>query len=326
MLAYPLKHISTWKFIREHIGHGDRVGLLYVLESNGSSPGRKGFAMAATETECTGSIGGGIMEFKLVELCRQMITTNNREAKLITQYHDKEHVTDQSGMICSGMQRVVIKVLDRRHLELIDSCLATGQEQKQLIITPVQIELQEVLTEREGFVFENENNWRYAETLGEEPRIHIIGAGHISQALSELMSRLGFYVLVYDDRSELNTFINNQSAHEKHVIDFDTIGEHITNDVRAYVVIMTIGYRLDKKVLKQLIQKEFRYLGMLGSKAKIQTLFAELLEEGYTQEQLSKVQAPIGIPIHSKTAYEIAVSVAAEIIKAKNAKNETTDN
>ena len=81
---------------------------------------------------------------------------------------------------------------------------------------------------------------------------------------------------------------------------------------------MTIGYRTDKIVLKQLLEKNFFYMGVLGSQKKMQTLFKELEEEGVDRNRLSKIFTPIGLNIFSKTTKEIAVSIAAEIIQEKN--------
>jgi xanthine dehydrogenase accessory factor len=81
---------------------------------------------------------------------------------------------------------------------------------------------------------------------------------------------------------------------------------------------MTIGYRTDKIALQQLLKKEFYYLGMIGSEHKIETLMNELMAEGVPEAALKKVFTPIGVNIYSKTTPEIAVSIAAEIIREKN--------
>jgi xanthine dehydrogenase accessory factor len=81
---------------------------------------------------------------------------------------------------------------------------------------------------------------------------------------------------------------------------------------------MTFGYRTDDIALRALINKKFRYLGVLGSKAKIAKMFSDYKAEGWSEERLSQIHAPIGINIKSQTPEEIAVSIAAEIIKVKN--------
>ena len=81
---------------------------------------------------------------------------------------------------------------------------------------------------------------------------------------------------------------------------------------------MTVGYRTDKLVLKELIHQQYKYLGLLGSSQKIETLFKELIEEGFEETKLKQVFSPIGLNINSKTTQEIAISIAAEIIAVKN--------
>jgi len=81
---------------------------------------------------------------------------------------------------------------------------------------------------------------------------------------------------------------------------------------------MTIGYRTDKIILSQIIKNSYYYLGLLGSEKKINTLFTELKQEGVNDDLLNKIHTPIGVNINSQTTQEIAVSIAAEIIKVKN--------
>jgi xanthine dehydrogenase accessory factor len=312
--------LTVLQFVQKCLVETRAVTLLYVVESFGSSPGRKGFIMAASQEECKGTIGGGIMEYKLVELCRDMMKQEDEQIRLITQYHDKTHTTDQSGMICSGMQRVAIIPIQEASQDVIEGCMdaITSEKEGQIEITPVGIRFDQKVSVQDGLLFESETSWQYHEMIGMRPKLHIVGAGHISLALSELMSKLGFYVIVYDDRPDLNTFLENMWAHEKHVVDYEEVGSVILNSAQDYIVIMTIGYRTDISVLRQLIDKPHQYLGMLGSEAKVRRLFDELCSEGWTKAQLSKISAPIGVQIFSQTAYEIAVSIAAEIIEVKN--------
>lgn len=323
--------LRPWNFILSCIQELRPVVLLYVVESEGSSPGRQGFCMAASESESCGTIGGGIMEYKLVELCRDMMKQEDEQIRLVTQYHDKTHTTDQSGMICSGMQRVVIIPIQQAHQGFIEDCMNAIIDDKpiRIEITPVGIKLDENSKVQDGLLFVSEKSWQYHEIIGIRFKLHVVGAGHVSLALSELMSRLGFYVVLYDDRPDLNTFLENSWADEKHVVDYEEIGSVILNSSQDYIVIMTIGYRSDKIVLRQLIDTRYMYLGMLGSEAKIRRLVEELCNEGCTNAQLSKINAPIGVQIFSQTAYEIAVSIAAEIIQIKNtgsAQRKTIDN
>lgn len=85
----------------------------------------------------------------------------------------------------------------------------------------------------------------------------------------------------------------------------------------SFIVIITHGHKGDEAVLTQAVNTEARYIGMIGSQAKVKTLFAHLRDKGIPQERLDKVHAPIGLEIHAETPAEIAVSILAEIIQVK---------
>ena len=312
--------MDTWEFIHEKLCAGTDVILMYVLGSEGSSPGRKGFKMAAAaDGELCGTIGGGIMEHKLVEKARAMLRSGKKNVELIKQFHDKTHSKDQSGMICSGSQLNLLMTLTPASAKeamkkLIDA--NKSRQAKTIRLSPAGIDITDGTAT--GLDYKTESDWMYTESTGQQPVIHIIGGGHVGLALSELMHFLGFYVRLYDDRSGLNTIEQNTFANEKHCIDYNFIDEKIDNAEKDFVVIMTVGYRTDKIVLKKLLDKKFFYTGLLGSENKNKKLFEELKAEGISADKLSKVSRPVGINIFSKTPKEIAVSIAAQIIFEKN--------
>ena len=308
--------MNVWGFIHEKLYDGIKVMLLYVLESEGSSPGRKGFKMAIAEdgTVC-GTIGGGIMEHKFVEKAKLLMLQNATGVLLQKQFHDKKAGNNQSGMICSGNQVNVFIPLSSTDIKTTINIFAS--KGKTIQISPAGISL--ISGKAKGLEYKNDNDWIYTEPVNQQPVIHIIGGGHISLALSELMSLLGFFIKVYDDRPGLKTLLQNNFADEKIIIpEYEQLLNFFTAGENDFVVIMTVGYRSDKIVLKQLINNSFLYLGLLGSQHKIDTLFNELKSEGIKAELLKKIFSPIGFPINSKTTMEIAVSIAAEIIREKN--------
>jgi xanthine dehydrogenase accessory factor len=88
-------------------------------------------------------------------------------------------------------------------------------------------------------------------------------------------------------------------------------------DPTSYLVIVTRGHTHDKTVLEQALSTEAAYIGMIGSRRKIEAIYKRLLEEGFSEEQLARVHAPIGIDIGAETPEEIAVSIVAELIKVR---------
>ena len=307
--------LLIWQFIQSKLQQSKNIMLLVVVESIGSSPGRMGFTLAiANDDDFEGTIGGGIMEFKLVEKAKSLLKQNHNTIFLQEQFHDKEHIKNQSGMICSGSQKIAFVPLFEKDLLYIQSI--NNQTNKSFILTPTGFAVgNEQINE---WSFESDANWRYSQAIFKQPVIHIIGGGHCGLALSQLMKFLDFYIHVYDDRENLNTLEQNIYANEKHLVNYENINQYLNQNSSDYVVIMTIGYRTDKLILKQIIPHNFKYLGLLGSMQKIETLFTELKKDGYSEKELQKIFAPIGLNINSKTAQEIAVSIAAEIIKVKN--------
>ena len=309
--------------------------LLVVAESSGSSPGRSGYKMAvAADGELIGSIGGGIMEVRLVEQAKvkskKAIGKNrseirNPQSEISEQVHQKTS-PNSSGMICSGKQTVIFRLLTPEHTEKIAAIIKALEERASafLIMTTTQfsVEPPEGGTQNKDFKFEKlaDGEFTYFERLGPTNELYIVGGGHCALALSELMSKMDFHIRIFDDRHELNTLDKNRFADQIEVVkNYEKISDHIPSAPNAYVVVMTLGYAFDKIVIQRLLAKEFKYFGVLGSRAKMTTLMRELEKEGFDADKLARIRTPIGLPINSRTPEEIAVSIAAEIIAVKNA-------
>ena len=166
---------------------------------------------------------------------------------------------------------------------------------------------------------QSENDWEYVEKTGYKNQLFIIGGGHCSLAFSKLMRGMDFYITVYEEREGLNTLEKNEFANEIIIADdYTALANLIPSGPNQYVVIMTFGYRTDDIALRALLDKQFKYLGVLGSKKKMEKLFDDYRADGIAEEVLQRIHTPIGIAINSQTPEEIAVSIAAEIIKVKN--------
>ena len=320
------KEIDLWQFILDRLSRGHKVMLLVVAQSSGSSPGRPGYKMAVgTDGELKGSIGGGVMEVNLVESSRQKFSdTKSAAAGFPVEQVHKTGSPQSSGMICSGRQTIIFKMLTEQDAAAVKQAYTSlaGHRVEVLTISPNGLTVRPFSTGAPDFSFEKDtlNHFVYQERLGPKNDLYIIGGGHCALALSEFMSKLDFYIRVYDDRPDLNTLASNSFADEREIIDsYESIGGLIDSNPRGYVVAMTLGYRSDEAVIKQLVNKDFRYFGVLGSEAKMATVMRNLIEAGIDKERLSKIHTPIGLPIKSHSPEEIAVSIAAEIISIKNA-------
>ena len=301
-----------WPELLHAVEVGERCVLLCVVESVGSSPGRAGFKMFVTsDGRMHGSIGGGSMEHKLVELARSLMDQPERFPFLKRQVHQPGIGQDRSGMICSGEQTIAFYWFTSARSDVLRS-IAQAQEHEQVIYDHTGLRITAATS-----ASPSQDEW-YRERAVPQNRIIVVGGGHVGLALCRLMHQLGFYVHQYDHRDGLQTMTSNPWSHEKHVIDFAHIDEHVGDDPELFIALVSHGYRTDEIALRRLVRKRWRYLGMLGSAAKVEAMWAKLKADGFTEEELARVHAPIGVAIHSRTPEEIAVSIAAEIIRVKN--------
>ena len=320
------KKLLVWTLIHHSTQKNIPVMLLYVLESKGSSPGRQGFFMAVNaDGQMEGSIGGGIMEYKFVEMAKEKLKTQgtrHKEQELRKQIHDKTAAANQSGMICSGEQTILLYAVQQKDAETIKNIIASLEQHKNgtLVFSPLGILFENTIPAKNfEYVFESEDKWLYKEKTGYKNQLFIIGGGHCALAFSKLMRGMDFYITLYEERSGLNTLQKNEFAHEIIMVDDYTALPHlISPGPNQYVVIMTFGYRTDDIALRGLLDKQFAYLGVLGSKNKIEKLFAEYRSNGVDEKVLQRICSPVGLAISSQTPEEIAVSIAAEIIQIKN--------
>ncbi|MCK5775039.1 MAG: XdhC family protein [Bacteroidales bacterium] len=312
--------MNIWEFINTKLEGNHKTVLMVVVDSQGSSPGQQGFKMAvADDGSMIGSVGGGIMEYKLVELVKAQFQ-KEQAVFLIKQDHKPQASEGSSGMICSGSQEIAFYPLDSGFLPMLSSLLnsKTGSllfSQKGMLLDRGDSPSQAYLPK-----LKSQDKWLYTESLDYTNYLYIFGAGHVSVAVSSLFKQLGFHITVFDNRDmELTTFKANTYANYKQIINYQEAAKYVPEGDQVYVVIMTFGHQDDRKILKSLLNKKVKYLGMMGSKEKVSSIYSKLIEQGISDEKFSRVDAPIGLPINSQTPDEIAISIAAKIISIKNA-------
>lgn len=315
---------KVFPFIKERLSGSIPVMLMTVIQRNGSSPGKTGFKMAvAADGEIIGSIGGGTMEHLLVEKAKkQLQNPSELMPYLLLQDHDPDAKDNRSGMICSGSQYVAFLPLGKQDLSSVEQiCAALDSGEKGVFkISPEGMTLMKDMQMEQPKISSvtGEKDWEYREQMGMPDTIYIFGGGHVGLAVSRVFRNLGFYVSIFDNREHINTLKENTFAHEKQIVDYKDVEALVPDGFNVYVVIVTFSHQSDKVVLKQMLGKKIKYLGMMGSEMKVRTIFDQLRNEGILQEQLDKVYAPIGLTINSGSPEEVAISIAAQIISVKN--------
>jgi xanthine dehydrogenase accessory factor len=156
------------------------------------------------------------------------------------------------------------------------------------------------------------------EVLNVGPRLYLFGAGHVGQALCRTLAGTPFAVHVIDDREE---WIDSKSLPDE-VIRFHGDWDEFADQARwdgknTHVAVMTHRHDLDLEIVEGLLEKDFRYLGLIGSRAKWVRFKQRLLFKGIGEASLSRVTSPIGLKLGGKAPQEIAISVAAELLQLR---------
>jgi xanthine dehydrogenase accessory factor len=173
------------------------------------------------------------------------------------------------------------------------------------------------LTEKHGGLVCGGKVLVYIEPVLIEPRIVILGAGHVGRALSTLARFSGFTVTVVDDRPEYANRDNIPDAHDIVVNDFPDVFSRVPVERGTFIVVATRGHNHDLDAIKAALGTGAGYIGLMGSRRKKGLLMNALRDAGFAREDIDRVIIPVGIAINSVTPEEIAVSIMAQIIQRR---------
>jgi xanthine dehydrogenase accessory factor len=146
--------------------------------------------------------------------------------------------------------------------------------------------------------------------------LYLFGGGHVSMAVAKAASATGFCVGVVDDREAFANAERFPMALEIHT-SFDDAFAKIHPNAASYLLIVTRGHKEDMRVLAWAVRTEARYIGMIGSKRKVLSVYKALENDGYKPEEFERVFAPMGLEIGALSPEEIAVSIVAELIAVR---------
>jgi xanthine dehydrogenase accessory factor len=149
------------------------------------------------------------------------------------------------------------------------------------------------------------------------PDLFIFGAGHVGKSICQYAAECGFRVVVIDDREEFVNAVRFPKASQTIHHDFLCAFDHITLSSSSYIIIATRGHQYDEKILERALQTPVRYIGMIGSRRKVESIYERLIKNGVSLEKLTQVYAPIGIDIGAVTLEEIAVSIVSQLIRVR---------
>ena len=149
-----------------------------------------------------------------------------------------------------------------------------------------------------------------------QPKLILCGGGHVSREVAAFAHRLDFSVTVMDDREEAVTRERFPTAENLICDSYDHLSNYLEED--ACYVVVTPDHKADLQCVSTILPTRYRYLGMIGSRKKVASTMENLKNSGFSQEQISSIFAPIGLPIGAVTPAEIALSILGQIIQEKN--------
>jgi xanthine dehydrogenase accessory factor len=156
----------------------------------------------------------------------------------------------------------------------------------------------------------------FVEPILPQPIIYLFGGGHVSMAVAKAASAAGFGVGVVDDREAFANKERFPMAHEIYT-SYEEAFEKLHPNSSSYLIIVTRGHKEDMRVLAWAVRTEARYVGMIGSKRKVLSVYKALENDGFKPEEFERVYAPMGLEIGALSPEEIAISIAAELVAVR---------
>lgn len=314
---------TFWTWLIRQLHRNESVALLAVVASKGSSPGKAGAKMAVTmDGETCGTIGGSKMEFALTHQARAWLKAKKPSVQLFLKQHHDPLDQHASGQICGGSQTMVYLHCTRQLLPSLQQ-IEYAYRQKQPFLLRISpqgmtccVESKEAV-KKPIFTYRNESDWLYQENIGLSKTAYLIGGGHISLALTKILALLEFNVVVIDQRKEIKSMQENHLAMQKLILPYSGLCSVIKEGDQSYVLVMTHSHETDQQVIADLAEIQVGYFGLVGSKNKLKVL-KDNLSGRVSQEFWKSIHAPAGLSIYSSTPMEIAISIAAEIIRFTN--------
>ncbi|MCU4174843.1 XdhC family protein [Carboxylicivirga sp. N1Y90] len=334
---------NNYQQLLTQIENKEKITFGLLLDKKGSAPQVPGAsALFNQQGLLHGTLGGGILEMKAEELAVSHWPAKDNQLCEVDYTSD---IGEDTGAICGGIATFLLDFNPEASLstfKAMHSDLKLNKSgyllsrinknnpnkiNRSWVTNPIlEDEVNEAiatLKDNETSALINKNDdLIFIEYLSPAPQLLIVGAGHIGQALCHQGALLNFNVSVVDNRPKY--------AKQSLVPDADLLIiepnlkdgiQQLNIDTNTYVVIVTQGHKSDCEALQCVIKSKATYIGMIGSKRKIQQVKGDFIKRSIcSEEEFNQIYAPIGLNIGSKTVQEIAISIAAELIAERNRK------
>ena len=333
-----LSHLETWR------ERGESIGLATVIETWGSSPRQVGSKLAVTQSGgMAGSVSAGCVENDAIRATRDALKSGVPRM-LRTAASDGSVLSE--GLTCGGTARILVEpfqayealfpriqtLLAARELFAVISVLegpteslyrkslliSNGCSEGNLALSEATLRLIRArFSEPVGFTLEADKLTLFVDVYPRLPRLVIVGGVHIAESLAALAAHAGFEVVLVDPRPAFASPDRFPGA----ILSQAWPDEALTAlalDADTYVAALSHDPKLDDAALKVALPSAARYVGALGSRHSLPARLDRLRDLGVQEDRLSRLRAPIGLPLGGRSAVDIAVSILAELVQARN--------
>jgi len=336
--------------VHEMLSREQPLVMALILNQEGSTPRSAGTRMLiGADGAAVGTIGGGWIEACVMETARDML---GQPGAVIRSFDLTSEIADAMDMICGGKLEILIDAIapdETNRLFFTSFLQMLDQRQKGLMVTELiesgstVLQVRRAVLRQDGGIIGDSDFKTEIDSISKKLRapvltqsgdrrffiepvlsagtVYFFGAGHVSLQTAILAKRVGFEIVVLDDRKEFANTSRFSDADDVRVLaSFEQAFEGIEMHADSYVVILTRGHLHDKTVLQQALKTPAGYIGMIGSRKKRDAIYRVLENEGFSAGDFEKVHCPIGLSIGAQTPEEIAVSIVAELIHARSLK------
>ena len=326
--------------LSEALDRGEDAVLVTIVASSGSAPRGAGARMLVTRTgRLYGTIGGGAVEYKSEAIAAEILNGGSSRQESFRLYRNE---VEDLGMVCGGAVDVYFRriagddgavkallaaakpLFARREAAWLITELTEGSggtlsvysARTGLLGAPVPQEVLDCLGPRPKQCRVGDRVF-YCEKLLQPGRVYLFGGGHIAHALVPILTAADFSCVVLDDRPEFADPARFPGAETRCIDPSDISDLTVGLTPEDCVCIMTRGHRDDMVIQRQVMASRAGYIGVIGSARKQQTVKEQLLASGCTEADFAAVASPMGLNIGAESPAEIAVSIAAQLIRVR---------
>jgi len=313
------------------------AALCTQIEWRGSVP-RKDYPVMLVDSSCNiiGTIGGGALEHSVIELAQKVIQTGK---SIIKDFELSNQDVTQSGSICGGATKVLIEPFSDEIRSIFKSIFDDNIGNNNILVTSIYLQdelkinrkritkdfhitfpksvvkvIDDVIMQEKSKSIAIKDVIYLIQNIGDQPTLHIFGAGHVGKAVAELAHYIELNTKIYDERKDLTTSDRFPFALQINNSEIPDLLNELEITPNDFVLVATRGHQHDFELMQWLLKLEINYISLVSSKKKWQLLSKALIKDGFSKDKLEKVHSPVGLDIGSETVPEIAVSIISEII------------